>query len=752
MIKIIKHPIAVAIASALLGASASSFAQLEEVVVTANKIGAASAQDLPQAITALGGDQLEQLGATQFDQWAAQVPGLHFEDDGPGDKDYVIRGFNSDLGGTVGVYMDEAVITGRFTQNGGGHQLDIKLHDLDRVEVLKGPQGTLYGANSIAGTIRMITNKPDFEGISLKVEGELSSTAGAGDNNFNGAVTFNLPIIDDTLAARAVVWNHDYSGFIDNVRLGIKDQNNEKAVGGRLHIAWTPTDNFDVLLSYTTQDLDSDNRNRYTPAGATYPGSASPFTGSAPLPEITTSGDFQNAEYSLTPWNEESSLWGISANWDIGFGTITATHNMLERDLYYAFDSTPILIFFNAPVNAVTIQEEERELSSSEIRFASDFDGDFNFVVGGFYQQEELNFDLSVVTVDDKGRPKGPLTSSDQDDFFTNGGNSIFGRNYAEEITSTAFFSEANYKINDSLEANVGIRWYESDVKLSAIETHPFFGFGGNPPQFNDRRGSDSNFSTKLNLSWRINEDSLLYITRSEGFRQGGGNSTIVPIASDIPPTYEADESENWELGIKSDWLDGTLRVNAALYRVEWDNMQFEDRVNGFSYTNNVGAAEIEGLEFDVSFAPSDNLTLGFGGNFATAELTEDGPAGSGAAQPKSGNEIPQVPNFSGFAFARYQHELSAGLQANYQVNANYKSSAATEFNSANSYYHVIDSSAQVNLSAGIQAEKWNATVFIKNLTDEEGPVDINQNQDNAFSYIPLKPRTVGIRFSYNFM
>lgn len=747
-----KTPIATTLASLILvGASSNSLAQIEEVIVTANKIGAASAQDLPQAIKALDGDQLAQLGATQFDQWAAQVPGLHFEDDGPGDKDYVIRGFNSDLGGTVGVYMDEGVITGRFTQNGGGHQLDIKLHDLDRVEVLKGPQGTLYGANSIAGTIRMITHKPDFEAASFKIEGEVSQTSGAGDNNFNGAAIINLPLIEDTLAARLVVWNHDYSGFIDNVRLNIKDQNNEEASGGRVHIAWKPTDNFDLLLSYTTQDLDSENRGRYTPAGSTYPGSDSPL-GSDPLPAITTTKDFQNAEYSVSPWNEKSDLFGITANWELDFGTITATHNQLTRDLHYGFDSTPILIFFQAPVNAVTIQDEDRKLSSSEIRFSSNFDGNFNFVLGAFRQKEELKFDLGVVTVDSEGIPTGPISPSDDDDFFQNGGNSIFGRTYDEELSSTAVFSEANFKINDALEANIGVRWYDSEVQLVAREIHPFFGFGGNPPQFNDRKGEDTNFSTKLNLSWHINDDSLVYITRSEGFRQGGGNSTIVPVVSDIPPTYEADESENWELGIKSDWLDHKLRINAALYRVDWDNMQFEDRVNGFSYTNNVGAAKIEGLEFDVTVAPNEELTLGFGGNFANAELTKDGPSGGGAAQPRKGNEIPQVPNFTGFVFARYEQELSNDMKAHYQMNANYKSGSATEFNTGNDFYHVIDSYAQINLSAGVSNEKWNATLFVNNLSDQKGPIDINENQDNAFSYIPLKPRTIGIRFGYSFL
>lgn len=731
-------------------AGSHAHAQLEEVVVTANKIGAASAQDLPQAIQALDGDQLKNLGATQFDQWAAQVSGLHYEDDGPGDKDYVIRGFNSDLGGTVGVYMDEAVITGRFTQNGGGHQLDIKLHDLDRVEVLKGPQGTLYGANSIAGTIRLITNKPNLEEFSFGVEGELSNTSGSDDNNYNGSMTLNAPLIENVLAARATVWKHDNAGFIDNVRLNIKDQNNEEVSGGRFQLAWQVNENFDVLVNYTTQDLDSDNRSRYTPAGALYPGSDSPL-GDLAMPEIRPTSDFQNAEYSLSPWNEEVDLFGITANWDLGFGTVTATHNVLERDIYYAFDSTPILIFFGAPVPAVTIQEEERELTSSEIRFASQLDGNVNFVVGAFRQTEELRFDLGVVTVDAQGAPRGPLTDLDTDDFFLNGGNSIFGRTYSEEISSTAYFGEANIKINDQLEANVGLRYYESEVDLTAREIHPFFGFGGNPPQFNDRHGEDDKVSSKLNLSWQMTEDALVYITRSEGFRQGGGNSTIVPVASPIPSTYEADESVNWELGVKSEWFDRDLRINAALYRVEWDNMQFEDRVNGFSYTNNVGAAEIEGLEFDVTYAPAEGLTLGLGGNFATAELTADGPDGSGDAQPRSGDEIPQVPNFSGYLFARYQHSLSNGLEAFYQFNTSYKSGSATEFNQGNSFHHVIDSYAQSNLNLGVQNDDWNVALFVSNLTDEEGPVDINENQDNAFSYIPVKPRTVGLRFGYKF-
>lgn len=725
---------------------------LEEVLVTASKrSGAESVQGLPQAIQAMGGDKLEILGATQFDQWAGQISGLNFEDDGPGDKDYVIRGVNSDLGGTVGVYYDEAVVTGKFTQNGGGHQLDIKLHDMERIEVLKGPQGTLYGASSMSGTIRQITNKPNLEALEANVDVEIANTKHADDLSFVTSGMFNLPIVEDVLGIRAVVWEHDKAGYIDNIRLGLDEINNEEVSGGRFHVSWNASENLNFLLSYTQQDLESDGRSRFTPKGEVYPGDPSPL-GSLPMSAITPTRDYQNAEYARTPWDEETDILGLTVNWDVEFGTFTATYNQMDRDINYSFDSTPILIGFAVPVPAVSQQTEERELSSAEIRFASNFDGAVNFVVGVFHQEEDLDFGIGVVTIDGNGNPTGPLTALDSDDFYLNGGNSIFGRTFAEEIEADSYFGEVHVELSEQWELNLGGRWFESEAKTDSREIHPFVGFQGRARVFQKRSIDDSKFSGKVNITWKATDDDLYYLTWSQGFRQGGVNSTIVLDPSVvIPDGFDSDELTNIELGFKTLWLDETLIFNGAIYRTVWEDMQVEDSLSGFSFTDNIGETNIDGVEFDLIWKATENFELGLGGAFIDTELQEDEPLSVGIGRGLEGDELPMVPEFTGYAFAQYVQSLNNGLEAFYYASVNYRGGTQTELNVANPYYHVIDSYTTMNLSASLIAEKWKITAFINNVTDEEGPVDINENLDNALSYIPLTPRTFGVRANYSF-
>ncbi len=725
---------------------------LEEVLVTATKSGVAqSVQGLPQAIQAIGGDKLDILGATQFDQWAIQISGLNFEDDGPGDKDYIIRGINSDLGGTVGVYYDEAVVTGKFTQNGGGRQLDIKLHDMERIEVLKGPQGTLYGANSMSGTIRQITNKPNLMEMEGSVETELSNTAHAGDLSSVISGMINVPIVKDVLGLRAVAWGHDKAGYIDNVRLGLDEMNNEEVSGGRLHLAWEPTENFNLLLSYTMQDAESDGRSRYTPPGSVYPGASEPI-GNLPMPEIHPTGKFQNGEYARTPWDEETDLISLTANWGLDFGTVTATYNKLDRDIDYLFDSTPILIFFGVPTPAVTVQTEARELTSAEIRFASNFDGPVNFVAGFFRQEEDLDFGIGVVTIDGNGFATGPLSPLDSDDFFLAGGNSIFGRTFVEASESNAIFGEMHVDINDQWAINIGGRWFDSKASTDSREIHPFVGFQGRERVFQKRNINDSKYTGKANLTWKPTEDMLYYLTWSQGFRQGGVNSTIVLDPSVvIPDGFGSDELSNIELGFKTTWPDLNLILNGAIYRTIWKDMQVADSLSGFSFTDNIGETNIDGLEFDLVWEPIDKLQLGFGGAIIDTELQEDEPESVGDGRGLKGDELPMVPGFTGYTFIQYVQDLSDGLEVFYYLSGNYRGSTQTELNQDNPFYHELDSYSTVNLSVSLISAKWKLSAFVNNATDEEGPVDINENLDNAISSIPLYPRTFGVRASYTF-
>ncbi len=357
--------VAALIAQALMqaparAAEAPAADTLEEVVVTADKRGERSTQDVPVAIQAISGAQLAKTGAAEFSDYATQIPSLSYNDLGPGDKKYVIRGITSTGPATVGVYYDEAVITGANGNDGGGRQPDIRLFDLDRIEVLKGPQGTLYGASSMSGTIRYITRKPDLDAFGGYVEGETSDTEKGGTNyGINGAL--NLPIVTGKVALRVTGWDVDNSGFIDAVRIPagvVKNINDETTRGGRLTLRWQALENLNIIATTTTQTLHAGGSARFTPSG-----SLSFADPNAPTPQIP-GGDLINTDLSRSPWDEKINVFGLTAEYTAGSGVLTATSNYFNRNIYFTFDSSPILFFFGVPIPGITIQPQERRLVS----------------------------------------------------------------------------------------------------------------------------------------------------------------------------------------------------------------------------------------------------------------------------------------------------------------------------------------------------------------------------------------------------
>ena len=275
--------------------TANTDSSLVEIVVTANKLNSQKVLDVPASIQAISGDALQAAGVSGFMDIAGQIPGLSVQDLGPGDKKYVIRGINSTGDSTIGVYYGEAVISGSNADDGGGFQSDIRLYDLDRIEVLRGPQGTLYGASSMSGTIRFIPKSPDLNTLGgyLTTEGSTTDHA-SGNYNINGAL--NLPIIDGVLALRLVGWKLYDSGYINQIRLGqgvtgvsnvsttnvpnyqtvpvqavgyLKGVNDDDVGGGRAILRYQPTDKLDIEANYTSQTETSGGSSRYTPAGTT---------------------------------------------------------------------------------------------------------------------------------------------------------------------------------------------------------------------------------------------------------------------------------------------------------------------------------------------------------------------------------------------------------------------------------------------------------------------------------------------------
>ncbi|MEP7246334.1 MAG: TonB-dependent receptor [Gammaproteobacteria bacterium] len=692
--------------------------EIEEVIVTATKRGEETAQSLPLSISALSGEHLAEAGATVFSDWSHSVPGLMFQDQGPGDKRYIIRGVQSIGAPTVGVYLDNAVISGSNGEDdGGGKNVDIRLYDMERIEVLRGPQGTLYGAGSLSGTIRLITKQPKFDVVEGDVGAELSNTSKGGDNyNFNGMI--NVPLVQDKLARRAVGWYVNDSGFIDNVRLGDKDINTEETTGGRLSVAYAVTDRLKLTGSILHQEQNVGGKSFYFPSD----------------------GDLNNSEYTLGPRSDRATISQLDLNYRFDRGTLDVSSAYFDRFVFFRFDSTPILIFFGVPdLPAVTLQPENSSIWTNEARYSSNLGGPFQFVVGALHQRLTRSFVSSVVSVDAQGRATGSAPD-------------IFGRTSAKGVEQEAVFGEGTYSFTEKLSVTAGARWFKSTEDANSQNVFPFF--GGPPEDPRSSHTSEHKVTPKLSVAYKIDDQRLLYVLASQGFRQGGTNDAGFGSLIQVPEGFESDSLWNYEAGLKSTWLDRRLMLNLTAYAIRWSDIQTKNRTPelGFVYIGNAGTASADGLEAELTMRPVRGLELQTAIAYQNARLTEDQPlAATDNDAGRSGDRIPNTPRFTANGSAQYTWPVASNFDAVVRGEVSYVGSSQTYFSDRSEFFQALPSYALADFRFGLQADKWNATLFVKNAFDRRAQIDKLYQTDAPLSVFTARPRTVGVNVGYRF-
>ncbi|HXP64565.1 MAG TPA: TonB-dependent receptor [Steroidobacteraceae bacterium] len=756
------------IASAQSAAAASG--GLDEIVVTANKLNTQKVLDIPTSIQAISGDAMKLAGDAKFMDIAGEIPGLSVQDLGPGDKKYVIRGINSTGDSTVGLYYGEAVISGSNANDGGGFTSDIRLYDLDRVEVLRGPQGTLYGASSMSGTIRFIPKSPDLHtmGGYLSVEGS-DTSHGSGNYNVNGAG--NLPLVDGVLALRLVGWEIKDSGYIDQVRVGtvglIKGTNNDDVAGGRAILRYSPSDNLNIEASYTGQRETSDGSSRYTPAGVLSWGTVpDPAHGNAnPIPKIMGC-DLCNTDVTQSPWSDTLSVYGLKFDYKFANGTLTGTTNQYNRKLGFNFDSTPILVSFSVPVPAESIEPQTRNVNSSEIRYASDFAGPVNFVAGGYRQHETNDLIVNVITTDALGFPSGPFSRENSDDALSNpNGHTFFGRTDNRTTTSYAGFGEVTWKATEALAATAGVRYFTEKLEGVQEQTHPFGGFppSGEPGPIADPDQTFNKVTWKENISYKFNDALLAYETISTGFRSGGLNAVSEPFEP-IPRSFSPDSLTNFEVGAKGRLLDGMFDYQADLYLINWKNIQVNQKTadGAFNYTGNAGTAKVKGVEFEFGMRPIEYLRATIAGSYQHAYLTQGASADAKLANPTlgtTGEDIPNVPKFQLAVGVNYIRPISNAWKGMIGADADYRGAENSDFASSytgNPPHQVflnvpLGSYTLVNFRVGVLNDLWSVTGFVRNLTNKRAEISaINSTQDPE-ALLTVRPRTYGVTVNRNF-
>lgn len=756
---------------------------LEEVVVTATKRGAQNIQDIAGAITALDGNDLSEKGIRDFEGFAGSVPGLQFQDLGPGDKEYIIRGINGNGPAVVGAYFDEYVITANDQQDGGGKNAPIKLVDMDRVEVLNGPQGTLYGANSMAGNIKFIPRKPQADTVDAFVDTDFGGTEEGGFNvTVSGAV--NVPLIKDVLAMRIVGWHTDNDGWIDQPRLengvgsysgNAKDINDEETSGGRFMMRWTPNEDFSLDFLYLNQDLQTGGSPRFTAKGVPAwpdqpPEIAALGTGFAPLPglpSITPDEDFVNTDITRNTRDDESELFGATASYNLGFGTATISASHFDHDIEFVFDSTPILLFFGVPAAGITVQPQSYETTMVEARFASELDGPVNFVAGFYYQKDNNDFEVRVPTTDGNGNA-APWDPSNANDFFA-GGTTFFGRSRNDEIEQKALFGEVTWRFMDRAELLVGVRAFETELESVQQTIHNFGGVSGpvagvqigtnaNGNAIGLIETNDNTIRPKVSLSFDVTDDVMVYGLYSEGFRVGGINNANQPFAAGIPATFGSDELTNIEFGVKSRWLDDRLQLNASVFIIDWEDIQVEPRdpAGNIPFTTNGGEAEVNGLEWSMLYLISENLEFNLTGTYLfDHELTEAQPVLPGASPfvivGQAGDDIPNTPDLQLYTSLRYQTELM-GKPVSFLGDLTYRDETNTEFRPSSPFNIALDDYVIVNLFANMDfSEHLSVGLYVKNVTDELAVYDGIGTFQDPESIVAARPRTIGATLKWRY-
>ena len=786
--KLLSQSISAVVATAL-GASVAHAAQLEEVVVTATK-RSESAQDIPLTIQTLGEETLDNLGIGNFKDYIRYLAGVTSGGRGPGRNEVFIRGVSAGKGGlkiagavglepNVAMYLDEAPISM------GGRNIDPYMTDMNRVEVLPGPQGTLYGASSQAGTVRLITNKPEFNEFSAGFDVSVSETSDADGSNAVEAYA-NIPIIDDTLAARIAVYNVKEGGYINNIRatkqIGLQnpgfrgvvpetravarnDQlaednfNDATYEGFRVGVRWAPNDDWDLQLQHTSQTIETDGVWDFDPT-------------LGDLNSVSFQPDTAEDEFDLTTW----TVAGRLASLDIIY-TGSYLDRLVEGISDYSgyADVGPYIPYYICEYPGYAScgepafyldQYYNTERTTHEFRLNTDMDRRLRLLVGVFYDDTE-NIERGdwtyPATIEQGFAPNAPIPGATS----SNPNARIPGVAFFNDFTRTkeelSFFGELYFDITDSLTATVGARRYDIEIGLKGSSNFANRDYGsgdGNGGRNIDEVLKDSSPADlsdtilKFNLQWNINEDVMVYGTWSEGYRPGGfnrngGSSKVPGVGPFVPDFYQSDEVTNMEFGWKMSLLNQALRFNGSIYRVEWEAMQIgvlDFDISNLTFIDNVSDAEINGVEIDAAWLPTDNLSLFANLSFNDTELT-DVPANIVGLESE-GSPLALAPELQYVLRGRYDWALSENSGAFAQLVYQYTDDQISSIVSGASF--TMDSYSTVDASLGYSRDNWTITLFGENLSDERADLFIS-NEDDIVKTTPNRPRTYGLRLSYRY-
>jgi outer membrane receptor protein involved in Fe transport len=743
---------------------------LQEVIVTATR-RAERMQDIPESISAFSTDDIARRGLTQMDDYARLVPGLSISDREPGGTSVVFRGVASSglqfgAVSSSGLYLDEQPITQ------SGRSPDPRLVDVERIEALRGPQGTLYGASSQSGTLRVITNKADPSGFDAWAEGLVSSTADGGIGHDLSAMV-NVPLVADKLALRLTGFTAEDAGYIDrvladspggtftNADVVKEDVNEQKTSGGRASLRWDATDNVNLTL------------------GAIFQTTKAKGHGDINLDV----GDLRQVRFVDESLEDDWYQAALTLNAGLPFGDLTVSGSYFDRDFQYEADATDYDFAFNQ--NAITYgavvydfggdprglatNNEQTRITTVEARLASRADSQsrWSWLVGAFYSEEKGHTEFNSY-IDGYADTPSFAAFSAYETYLT--GNPLaptdlwFLGRYDTELEQTAVFGELSFDVTENFTITAGGRWFDYDRSFAQQQEQPE-GFSGFSRLDGNQRTKEDGTVAKLNVQYKFTRDNLLYATYSEGFRVGGSNQ-LKP-ASALPRDYKSDTLENFEVGTKNEFLDNRLRINVSAYYMKWKDfaVQVEDpqpAVFQLAFVN-LPTAQIKGVEGDFAFSATDSFQID--GSFAwndattaeasTLSVTDDeGDTFTFAVQ--EGARLPLTPDWSANLGLEFRPSFAWGGTKPYaRLDYSYVGHSVNSLEGIESVVsgnpvQIQQAYEIVNLRLGLDGEQWSGSLFVDNVTDERADLFLN-NRWKVQRQAVNRPRMVGVQVRFQF-
>jgi outer membrane receptor protein involved in Fe transport len=664
---------------------------LEEIVVTASK-REVNLQDLAISIKAFTQENLTAMGADTFTDYARMTPSLTFAERGSQRNSMVIRGLGISSGlPTVGVYLDGVPIQEGFETT------DPRLFDIERIEILRGPQGTLYGEGSLGGTINIINARPDLTQQQGRFAAEYGNISHGEDLvNFSGMV--NLPVVSDTFGIRVVALNRDQGGFIDYplAEGGVEDGNTDKAFDSRILATWQANEQLKITGIYYYQDSEISFDQAISPTFASAIGDD----------ELVSNQSFR------TLWDWTTRQGTLEVDYDLDFANLVANFGFMERERALVDNLLgPAYI------------DQDTDTKSGEIRLVSNSDGKLDWIVGLFWRDRQVDISADLVGVAEAfGVPA----------FIQ-----VFNNGY----DAKAIYGEVYYSFTDQWRLTAGARYYDEDITTYSLND---IGIPGLEEE-STVKNNFSNVSPKLGLEYSPGEDTLVYTSASVGFRSGGNNVSVIPDPN-YQSAYDEDRVIAYELGLKQTMADGRMVLNTAVFYNDWTDVQIEGIPGNSSlgFITNGGEAHSTGIEADFSWLPIDGLELTAGGALIEAETDE--PVQGGAA----GSKLDNVPNKTFNASASYTWPVFADFLATGYVDYSYRGESYggipnSPINRAAPYSL---SNARLTFSNGT----WDISLYVDNITDERGSsFSFNDNLGITDQVFIIRPRTYGIRLQYAF-